>query len=338
MDFQTVIQNLNKKQINPVYTVHGSEQYLQEEFLNTLYKAVNTEEEIDVVKFDLTEKNIDLIIDEAETYSFFSDFRLIIVNQVDLASTKPSFKLSKREEARLTNYINHPNPSSIVVFMIPNDQMDNRKKISKLFKKETTYVDITPLNEVKVQQYVEGYIKNTSIKITREATVELLQRVNYQLSQAMSEISKLESYALTGNVVTIEVVRQLVPRTLESDVFELTNAVVNRQINQAIQIYQDLILMKHEPIALHALLVSQFRIILQCSVLSRSGYREAEIAKQLGVHPYRVKLAIQSARQLPLNFQVKFYKELAQVDLNMKRGIGTKEDYFYLLLTKLVEM
>ena len=141
---------------------------------------------------------------------------------------------------------------------------------------------------------------------------------------------------MTGQPITIDVVRTLVPRTLESNVFELTDAVMKKQIDKAVQIYQDLILMKHEPIALHALIVSQFRLIIQSKLLNQQGYLEANIAKELGVHPYRVKLALQSGRRTQLKQLVSFYDELIEVDFHMKTGIGIKETHFYLLLTKLV--
>lgn len=176
------------------------------------------------------------------------------------------------------------------------------------------------------------------MKITREATQELLVRVNFQLTEAMSELSKLRSFATAGEAITIDVVRTLVPRSLETDVFELTNAVLGRQIDRAVQIYQDLILMKHEPIALHALVVSQFRLIIQAKLLNQSGYQEANIAKELGVHPYRVKLSLQSGRQLSMRQLVVFYEELIEVDFRMKTGVGIKETYFYLMLTRMIQM
>ena len=128
----------------------------------------------------------------------------------------------------------------------------------------------------------------------------------------------------------------MVPRSLETDVFSLSQAVLKRKLSQAVQIYQDLLLAKHEPVALHALLVSQFRLLIQVKLLGHQGYQQAEIAQQLSVHPYRVKLALETVRRLDLRQLYDFYDALAEADFQLKQGIGVKEIQFDSLVSRYI--
>ncbi|MGO1433580.1 MAG: DNA polymerase III subunit delta [Ruoffia tabacinasalis] len=338
MEFQQVMQQINKKQIDPIYTVVGSENYLKNQFMEGLFQQLGGIDVLDISRIDLQEVTMNDVLDEAEMFSFFSDYRVLVVSNATFLNSQSKNKLSDSEQKRLLGYLDNPNQASILIFNVENPSLDKRKKLTKSFNKQTKMVDISELDEGQVARYVQSYINNLDISFTREAVEELLIRVNYQLTNAMTEVNKLEIFGQTDGRITLDSVRSLVPRTLESDVFQLTNAVANKNITQAIQIYQDLLLMRHEPIALHALMVSQFRVIVQSMILGRQGMNQADIAKQLGIHPYRVKLALTSGRSLQLPELLNFYVEMAEVDFGMKTGVGDKETHFYILLSKLTSL
>lgn len=338
MEFQQVIQELDKGTIQAVYTVVGNENYLKTQFMDKLFEKLGGIEALDISRLDLHEATMYDVLDEAEMFSFFSDYRVLIVSNATFLNAQTKQKLTDADQKRLIEYIENPNLATVLIFNVENATLDKRKKLTKSFNKQTAVVDISELDEGKVRRYVQDYINQSDISFTRESVDELLVRVDYQLTNAMTEIEKLEIYAQSEGRITIDTVRTLVPRTLESDVFQLTNAVASKDITRGIQIYRDLLLMKHEPIALHALMVSQFRVMVQSMVLAKQGMNQADIAKQLGIHPYRVKLAVQSARSLNMTELLSFYVEMAEVDYQMKTGVGDKESFFYILLTKLANL
>ncbi|WP_124057630.1 DNA polymerase III subunit delta [Vaginisenegalia massiliensis] len=338
MDYQQAKQALSAENLAPIYCIWGSEIFLQQDFLHTLLDLCHQEQEADVTKLDLDEVSLDQVLDEAEMYSFFADRRIIIAENASFLTAQPKQKLSDSQQARLMAYLDQPNEASVLIFMMNQDQLDKRKKLTKAMQAKTCFVDVSPLDAKQVSRYISTYMEYENMEMSREAVNELLVRVHYQLTDAMNELSKLRAYASSGKTVTLEVVRQLVPRTLETDVFELTNALLAHQVQAAAQIYQDLLLMKHEPIALHALIVAQFRLMIQTKILAQTGLLESDMAKQLSIHPYRVKLALQAGRSIELSRLVDFYQELIEADYQMKTGIGIKETYFYLLLTKSVHL
>ena len=125
----------------------------------------------------------------------------------------------------------------------------------------------------------------------------------------------------------------MVSRPLEDDVFELSNALLLKNRQKTMKIYNDLKLLKVEPIQLIALLSNQFRLILQVGILKKDGKKEAEIATLLAVHPYRVKLACKHLFNYNLDEVKKILIDLANLDVKIKKGEADRYIDFELFLS-----
>ena len=338
MAYQTHIQAIKQGKLAPIYTLLGQDIYLQDRLVETLKEYLDQEGDMDYSRFDLQETPLNDIIDEANSFSFFADQRLILVDHAEalLGQSRPG--LTKNQEAALLEYCQNPNPASVIVFKTQRDQLDKRRKLVKTLQKTTAMVDCSSLSERELETYLAQYLDQESFDLDRNARQELLLRTNFNLTSMMSELRKIATFAQVGQVISKQDIILLVPRSLESDIFELTKAVLSLDVARATQIYQDLLLMKKEPVALHALIMGQFRLYIQTRILSLKGSLQGDIAKQLGVHPYRVKLALENNRALSLDQLYYFYLLLVDGDKDMKTGVGQPESHFYILLMKLVDL
>ena len=82
------------------------------------------------------------------------------------------------------------------------------------------------------------------------------------------------------------------------------------------------------------MLANQFRIMYQSKELLIKGYSEKDIASILKIHPYRVKLAIQNSRSYNSNTLLKYINDLADIDLNIKKGKLNKDLALELFILK----
>lgn len=336
MEFQKAMTELRKGGTSANYLLFGSEIHLQNEFLHTLRKEMSKQGELDCTSFDMQENDLESILESAEMYSFFSEYRVMIVNNVTWLSSKSS--LDKPQVTLLENYLSNPNPQTIIVWRVLDNKLDNRKKITQHFLKHATVVETSQLSEEATERYIQQVLQQVSFKMTPAAQKEMMRRVQGQLSQWMNEFEKIKTYAQEEQIIDVEVIRQLVPRNFETDVFELTNTVLNGNGKMAVQQYQDLLVMKHEPIAIQALFISQIRLMIHVQQLGNAGYLQQDMASQLGVHPYRIKLAIQSSRKFPLPQLFALYELLIDTDFKMKQGIGAKDTHFYTFLANFLKM
>ena len=136
----------------------------------------------------------------------------------------------------------------------------------------------------------------------------------------MGELQKLYLYALETKT-TRGAVQELVPKSLEHNVFDLTNEVLSGNSEKAVQLYEDLLLQGEETIKLNAILLNQIRLFTN-KILAKMGYQQANIADTLKVHPYRVKLALQQVRRFELSRLERLYDELVENDYRMKTVNG----------------
>jgi DNA polymerase-3 subunit delta len=107
------------------------------------------------------------------------------------------------------------------------------------------------------------------------------------------------------------------------NIFALTDAVVKKDINNSLLLYQELLKRGEEPIKIIVLLANQFRLIFQSKRLSSKGFSEAQIASDLGIHPYRIKLSKQV--DITEKEALEYLNLLATLDENIKMGKTNKE-------------
>lgn len=334
MSLKSALDVLKFDILHPHYLVYGEEAYLEDQFLKQLKLQLFQGEE-DIEYFDLSQDDLAMVLDSANSYSFFSDWRLVIVDKVQFLSNQS--KLKDSEQEILEDYLENPNPNTIIIWRL-NGALDKRKKISKKFLSKAKVFELLDFSETEVGQFVAAEIKSRNLQMDRISFQILLERTDYQLTTCMQELEKLRLFSLGGKELTPEVIEFLVPRVMESNIFELTKAFMARDVAEASRIYEELILQKHQPIAILGLMIAQFRLIIQTAILSQVGYGQEDMAKQLGVHSYRIKLALEASRQYPLPPLLNLYQNLIESDYQLKTSQIDKDLFFYLNLFEFMEI
>jgi DNA polymerase-3 subunit delta len=91
-------------------------------------------------------------------------------------------------------------------------------------------------------------------------------------------------------------------------------------VEKALKLYAELLLRREEPIKIAALIARQLRIMLQVKELEQQRYSPQQMAGQLGLHPYAVKLAAEKARTFTVKALGGHLDRLADLDFKMKTG------------------
>ncbi|CAD5901199.1 MULTISPECIES: DNA polymerase III subunit delta [Carnobacterium] len=334
MNYTAEMAKITKGQFSPVYLFLGTESYLADSAKQTLIQATLAEDERDLNFgiYDMEEVPVGVALDDAESVPFFGDKRLVIMDRPNFFTAEKSKQKIDHDLVWLENYLKNPPDFTILAFFAPYEKLDERKKITKLLKKTATVIEVNTLSEKEVRHFLKDTIANEGYTMTPEAFELFIQLTDAKLSTAMSELPKLLLFSSDTKQITKSAVNDLVAKSLEQNIFALVEYVLKRQTANALSLYQDLLLQKEDPIKINAILMTQFRLLLQVKFLEKKGYQQGDSAGMLKVHPYRVKLAIQQARKFSEKVLVSAFEGLVDAEYRLKTGQGDKEMQFELFV------
>lgn len=281
---------------------YGNNKSIINDKINNIINKYNIVDN-NIIKYDL-EDNLDNIIEEASMISLFGDTKLILIN----ATFKEDIDVDKLEE-----YLKHYNNNTYIVFM-SNDKVDTRRKLYKLIDKYGTIEEVNSDNNY-IRSYIKEYIKDYKIDINY-----FLSKVSDNLDNIKNELDKLMLYKMEDKNITNKDIDDLVIPNIEEDIFALTDSVITNNIDKSITLYNKFMEKNYEPIYIIGLLGNQFTLLYQVKKLYNMGKNNNEIASILGVHPYRVKLAIQNSYYYTEEDLIKYIYKLGNLDKDIKTG------------------
>ena len=262
----------------PVYLFYGMETFLMEEAIKRLEDAVlgvGEDREWNHTVMDLEEIPVQDLVLEAETPSFFGRHRLVVGKNA-LVSHLCTGQERTRAPAGGAGPLRHPTPAKgmSLVLTVPAEKLDARKKVVKKLRKQVREVVFHPLDSKELPRWVAGKLKETGVEVHPKTGEVLIRQVGGDLRLLDMEIRKLATYAGPSGRITPETVTELVSRTLEQDVFKLVDRVARRRVAEGIALFYDLLQNREEPIRILALIIRQFRLMLQVKVLAAKGMSE----------------------------------------------------------------
>lgn len=310
------------KTLHPIYLVWGTETLLTEEVVKALTSRMyqDGEDDMNIAHFDLNDTSIDDVIYEAESLPFFGEKKLIVVHSSYILTGKQAPVSIDHSLKLLESYIENPSDFSILVFVAPYEKLDKRKKVTKLLLKQAEVIDANPVTEQETSQYLSQYASREGYDLSRETLTLLLQLTDRNMTKARKELDKLMLYHSQDKRITTESIHLLVPKSLEQNIFDLNDRVLKKDVKASIELYQDLLNQKEEPIKILALMIAEFRLLLQVKILRKKGYQQADIASILKIHPYRVKLAIQKEKRFKQEVLSEAHHFLIHSDHEIKTG------------------
>ncbi|MFC3039117.1 DNA polymerase III subunit delta [Virgibacillus xinjiangensis] len=336
MSYMETVTKVKKGQLSPVYLLYGTENY----FIHNLEKLISSkvlgEEKENLAVYDLEEIPIQEVLGDVETYPFFGEKKLVFAHNPAFLKAKPERMAVEHDLHALERYLENPVDYSVLVLIAPYEKFDERKKISKLLKKSAEVAVCNPVKEYEVPKWINELSKQFNITIAEDAYEIFETELSSNLQLLESELSKLALYVGENGKVTRDIAENLVSHTTDASSLRLVDAVIEKDLAKAISIYKDLEKMKEEPIALIGLLSFQFRTIFRVKLLKMKGYSQAQMQKQLSVHPYVVKIAANREKQFSIERLKLIMDELAIADERMKQGGMEKGLAFEMLLYQLI--
>jgi DNA polymerase-3 subunit delta len=226
-DYTTVVKAIASGDIKPIYFLMGEESYYIDRISDYIVDNVLKEEERD---FNLTilygaEIHINDVVDAATRYPMMADRQVVLVKEAQ----ELRFELDG-----LSAYLKAPLPTTVLIFCYKNGTIDMRKKIAGEIDKAGVLFNSKRLRDAQLPDFIISYLKRKGVGIDRTSTMVIAESVGADLQRLVSELDKLIlALPAENRVVTPELVEQCTGVSKEYNIYELRDAIVERDILKA---------------------------------------------------------------------------------------------------------
>lgn len=313
-----------------IYLFYGIEDYLIQKEIDSI-KQKNNIEEISISRYDLTNTNIEKIIEDCEMNSMFTDKKVIIVNNSYIFTGQSKKGQIEQNLEALEKYLNNPNIDTLLIFISDSEKLDERKKIVKLIKQKGIVKEFnttTNINSI-VKSFFNDY------KISDSSITKLINRVGNNLPLLEEEAEKLKLYKDDIKEINDEDILKITNKNGDLDIFKLIDNIIMKNKKVATETYNEMIKYGEEPIKILIMIASQIRLMYQTKLLYKKGYTEKDSASLLGIHPYRVKLATEKGRKYTESDLLMYLDNLADLDSKIKQSNVDKKMAIELFILKI---
>lgn len=284
---QQIKEDIKTGNFHQIYLLYGEERYLRRQYAQRLKNALCGEgDRMNTHVYGGKDVPVGEVIDLAETLPFLAQRRVFLID---------GSGLFKSGGEKLAEYLAAPNDTSFFVFT--ESEVDKRSKLYKTVQARGLVTEFAVQDESTLKRWVAGSLNRDGKKVT-ESTVQLfLTKTGMDMENISMELEKLVCYCLDREVVTDADVEAVCTNRVSNHIFDMINAIADKQQKKALQLYYDLLALKEPPMRILFLIARQCNMLLQVRELKGRGYDNKTIGGKVGLPPFIVgKYAAQAAK------------------------------------------
>ena len=322
-------QKLTLSNLSSLSLFTGTDQGQFEVMKSQVLKQIGYDSaDLNFAYFDMKEvvyKDVEL---ELVSLPFFADEKIVILDHfVDITTAKKRF-LTDDELKSFEEYFDNPSPTTKLI-IFAEGKLDSKRRLVKLLKRDAKIFDAVEAKEQELRQYFQKWSQKKGLQFVGQSFENLLIKSGFQFSEIQKNLLFLQSYK-EDSVIEEEDIVNAIPKTLQDNIFDLTQFILTKKMDQARDLVRDLTLQGEDEIKLIAVMLGQFRTFTQVKILAESGQAESQIASSLGSflgrnpNPYQIKFALRDSRGLSLSFLKQAISYLIETDYQIKTGLYEK--------------
>lgn len=296
----------------PVYLIEGEELLLVDEAARMVELAALGDgiRDFNLDRFQLGESSADQIGTAMATMPMMAKRRVVIVRC-------PRGIDDKGSDA-LVRWADDPVPSATLVLVVPGATVNGNLKLPRAVKKAGGLFRFEPLKAREVPSWIVDHTRTLGFQIRPDAAALLADVTGSDLMLLTGHIEKLIAYTAGKHPIERSDVEACVERTREDAVWDLTDAVGERNLRKALATLGSLLEHAQSPIAVGAVLTRHFRQLWIVRCESRRGKPSDVIASENKIHPFVAKKLAEQARRFDDDTLAAHFETLFRVDRDLK--------------------
>lgn len=309
-----IVAEIDAGKPKPIYFLMGEEPYYIDKISQYIADNLLSEDEKGFNQMVLygRDTSVDEVISNAKRFPMMAEHQVVIVKEAqDLSRTIEN----------LTAYVEHPQPTTVLVICYKYKKLDKRKKLYKAVQKHGELFESKKLYENQVADWIRRTLSTKKYRISPKACVLLVEFLGTDLGKINNELNKLTLVVPPSTEITPELIEQHIGISKDFNNFELKKAIGERNVGKAARIIDYFAQNpKDNPFVVTVTLLNTFFTqLLQYHGLK--DHSPGNVAKVLGVNPYFVKEYTVAARNYPMKRVSGIISSLRELDLKSK-GVG----------------
>lgn len=306
-------EDLKTGQFKQIYLLYGEEGYLKRQYRDRFVKAMLPEgDTMNYAHYEGKNINVREVIDLAETLPFFAQRRLIVFEDTGFF---------KSAGAELADYIKDMPETTYFIFV--ENEVDKRSKLYKAVKAKGHIVELTTQDEGTLKRWIQGIVRREKKQISDSVILYFLNKVGTDMENIQRELEKVFCYALDRQEITREDIDAVCVTQITNHIFDMVNAVADKNQRRALDLYYDLLALKEPPMRILFLMIRQYRILFQVKGLLKQGYGKKEIASKAGLHPFAAGKYMDQAKKFRMSELRAVMEDGADIEQRVKTGLLT---------------
>lgn len=298
-----------------IYYFYGAEIYLANKALEEVKsKALSSGADSgfgDMNFSSYTAKGIDMekVLMEANTLPAFAAYRLIVITGAT--------SLGLSEQKLMTAYLSNPSPSTVII--LASDESKKVNKTSKMYKAILNAGEVKEFKQLygaNLNKMASDELKKFNKTIKPDALRVLLEMAGGRLSEIVSELEKLSLYVGSKDVIERADVEASGMIVKEENIFELADAVGDKNLKRAVSIYDGL--KSDSGLGLLGAFSRQFRILLRVKEAQKKGRDVGAVLNKFRVFSSYHQSYIRRARGFTFKDYERIFKSISDTALKLK--------------------
>jgi len=333
MKYWELKKSLRRGEIAPAYLFSGEENFLKEEALAQIKRmlfpsAWNTKVNFNYDLFYGDECDVELLIRQANTFPLLAQKRLVVV--------RDSEKLDNSQIESIGKYLAKPAEFTCLV-MVASDKLNLKDGPFASIAKKCISVVFWKLFDREIQGWIIQQVNRKGAQITSEAAEYLHQKVGSNLSQLNNEIEKVLIYRQGEKQIGIKDIQEATGELKSNTVFDLSQAIYTRNLQEAIKILNNLFLHREMDKRISFWIVFTWNKLLEGKLLQQQGKTDEEIMQILGLKSFFERGFPDWLKNFQAEELVEKAKLITETDLEIKTGRARTPLALELLLLHLLE-
>jgi len=309
------------------YVFHGADEFTRAETLADFKRRLGPPDTVDLNTTYLDGKSLTLaeLRHVCDAIPFLAEKRLVIVNGLlTWLTARKGRELSAAQKeflAALADYLPRLPETTRLVF-VEDRPLPARHPILQLARRgDRGYAKrFDPPKDRALSGWVQKRVQKHGGEIEPRAAHQLAAVVGADLRLLDQEIIKLVTYTNADRPITKADVDTLVPYAQAAVVFDMVDALGRRDGRAAAQTLHRLLDAGEHPLGLLAMIVRQFRLLIQVKELKVGGATSRDVAQALELHPFPAGKLYGQADHFTAAQLETVYRHLLDTDVDIKTG------------------